>query len=74
MTSSVGCYFNSAKYFLLFLIADQSAPVMPLTKQTRTISVGSNVTIACHVEASNPPPTISWSKRGGQLPRYALDT
>jgi len=43
-------------------------PVIAVSKQTRTISVGTNVTLTCFARAS-PPAVISWSKKGGQLPR-----
>ena len=43
-------------------------PEVLVSKQSRKLSVGANTTLTCRTRGS-PQPTISWSRRGGQLPR-----
>lgn len=46
----------------------QGPPLVTLSRQTRTVAVGTNVTVTCRAGGS-PTPTLSWSKREGRLPR-----
>jgi dystroglycan 1 len=50
------------------VITVEAPPAIPVSRQSRTISVGSRVTLACRAQG-NPPPYIAWKKRGGELPR-----
>jgi len=43
-------------------------PVVSVSKQSRKVSVGTNVTLTCHARG-NPEPAITWSRRNAQLPR-----
>ena len=45
-----------------------AAPLILLERQTRSVSLGSTVTLLCETRGT-PLPAITWSKRAGRLPR-----
>jgi dystroglycan 1 len=46
----------------------QAAPVVSVSKVTRSVTVGSNVTLTCLIQGTSQL-TITWRKKDGQLPR-----
>jgi len=54
--------------FLTYCVLFEAPPEVLISKQSRKLSAGANVTLTCPVRGS-PEPTITWSRRDGQLPR-----
>jgi dystroglycan 1 len=46
----------------------QAAPIVSVSKVTRSVTVGSNVTLTCLIQGTSQL-TITWRKKDGQLPR-----
>jgi dystroglycan 1 len=61
-TSVIGTVFDQVT------ITVEAPAVVPLSRQSRMVSVGSAVTLACQARG-NPAPTVTWSRRDGELPR-----
>jgi len=56
----------------VLLLCIVAPPAIPVSRQSRSVLVGSRVTLTCQTRG-NPPPYVVWSKRGGELPRSELD-
>lgn len=56
-----------AWFYKIMLHGISAAPVFTMERQVKAATIGSRVTLTCQAYG-NPPPTVTWTKRRGDLP------